>query len=569
MGQQTVTPPDPLIQSISGSLRLTLFNSRAFLHPRQIDEIATAIAVAVSAYLQSPNIQQAKEFGVTLCNLGLANEAVLGLGRSLREFHGASDDQVAFTVDIFHQLMVQGYIEAREAIVLGEQERIRSALQHTLHRHTLQLETAAEVARTATSTLDLGTLLTTAVDLIRERLNLDYIAVYLVDDEVTFAELRAATGAEGRRRLATRHRLKANGASTVARCLATRSHIVVVERSDDPSRTETSRLPWSQSEIVLPLVTHDKVVGVLSAQSKRSGVFSSQDVVGFQIMCDQLANAIENARLYASAQQRAEDLAQAYDQLKGLETLKDQFMQNVSHELRTPLTMIRGYTELLLMEENTSTPTPRVEALQVIMRNAEALTELVGDIMAMLEAGASRLNVMQASFNEAVQNSVTSFLYLAKEFDVTLVTELPSPEAAFDVIARQDHLRRIIDNLLGNAIKFTPPGGTITVQLRQEGESYVLQVIDNGIGIPPHLLKRIFERFYQVDSSRQRSHSGTGLGLALVKELVETYHGTVSAHSAGKDQGSVFTVTLPRAGQSMSDMLRQSQTFTEIGNSRS
>ena len=552
MLQSTDDTPQALSQSISESLRTTLFNSRAFLHPRQIGELADACANAVKRYLQVPSKQQAYDFGVILCTEGLAAEAVLSLGQTVREYYAAvhGDDREAARVDAFHQQAVIAYIEAREAIILGEQERIRSALQHTLHRHTLQLETSADVGRTATSTLDLGTLLTTAVDLIRERLNLDYVAIYLVDDQMTYAELRAATGAEGRRRLAMRHRLKANGMSTVARCLVTRSHIVVLDRSEDPSRMESSRLPWSQSEIVLPLITHDKGVGVLSAQSKRAGVFSSQDIVGFQIMCDQLANAIENARLYASAQQRAEDLAQAYDQLKGLETLKDQFMQNVSHELRTPLTMIRGYTELLLMEEDVTKPTPKVEALQVIMRNAEALTELVGDIMAMLEASASRLNVMQASLSDAVRDSITSFLYLAQEFGVVIRSNLPDPSISFDVMARQDHLRRVIDNLLGNAIKFTPSGGEISVTLTQADDHYVLEVADTGIGIPAHLLKRVFERFFQVDSSRQRSHSGAGLGLALVKELVESCGGEVNAASPGKDQGSVFTVTLPRIAMS-------------------
>jgi signal transduction histidine kinase len=114
-------------------------------------------------------------------------------------------------------------------------------------------------------------------------------------------------------------------------------------------------------------------------------------------------------------------------------------------------------------------------------------------------------------------------------------------------MARTDHLRRITDNLLGNALKFTPAGGQVTVRL-WEGEHRVhLEVVDTGIGIPPHLQERIFERFFQVDSTQRRVHGGAGLGLALVKELVESYGGGVNAVSPGKDQGSTLTVTLPRA----------------------
>jgi signal transduction histidine kinase len=289
------------------------------------------------------------------------------------------------------------------------------------------------------------------------------------------------------------------------------------------------------------------VIGALSAQSQRSGTFSSQDVTGFQIMSDQLANAIENARLYANAQQRAEDLSQAYVQLKELENLKDQFMQNVSHELRTPLTMIRGYAEMLLLEEDPLASSEWRDALQIILRNALALSELVTDIMVMLEASASRSSVTTTSLLDAVQDSANSFLYLAQQRGLILELDLPTQEAVCDVLARSDHLHRITDNLLSNAMKFTPAGGRIQVRVWESDGRAFLEVADTGIGIPSHLQERIFERFFQVDSSNRRTRGGVGLGLALVRELVESYGGRVSAASPGIDQGSVFTVILPCA----------------------
>ncbi len=263
-------------------------------------------------------------------------------------------------------------------------------------------------------------------------------------------------------------------------------------------------------------------------------------------MCDQLANAVENARLYANAQQRAKDLAQAYEQLKELEVLKDQFMQNVSHELRTPLTMIRGYAEIMLEGQLGLVDAEQQEALQVILRNSEALSELVADILAMLEISANKTTLTAISLVQTVLDSVASFQILAAKNGVALSADLPASHGGCQVMARDDHLRRITDNLLGNALKFTPAGGQVNVHLWEGEHSVHLEFADTGIGIPSQLQERIFERFFQVDSSQRRVYGGTGLGLALVKELVESYGGAVSAASAGADQGSAFTVVLPR-----------------------
>ncbi len=351
---------------------------------------------------------------------------------------------------------------------------------------------------------------------------------------------------EGRTRLAARHRLRTNGASTVGKCLATRHPLLTAARPSEAPAPNSSWLKHMQSEMVLPLITHGLVIGVLSAQSSRSDAFSSQDITGFQIMCDQLANAIENARLLADAQQRAEDLAQAYDQLKELETLKDKFMQNVSHELRTPLTMIRGYAEFMLGGQLDMAGADHRDALRVILRNSEALSEMVTDILAMLEISATKTAATAISIAETVEDSLAGFHIVAARQGVALNANLTTCHQDCLVMARSDHLRRIVDNLLGNALKFTPTGGQVHVRLWEDGQRVYLEVADTGIGIPAHLQERIFERFYQVDSVQRRARGGAGLGLALVRELVDGYGGSIRAFSAGVDQGSTFTVILPR-----------------------
>jgi signal transduction histidine kinase len=165
----------------------------------------------------------------------------------------------------------------------------------------------------------------------------------------------------------------------------------------------------------------------------------------------------------------------------------------------------------------------------------------------MLEISATKTTLTAISLVETVEDSLVGFQIVAAKNGVALNAELPACDDCCLVTARTDHLRRITDNLLGNALKFTPAGGQVTVRL-WEGEHRVhLEIADTGIGIPPHLQERIFERFFQVDSSQRRVHGGAGLGLALVKELVESYGGSVSTVSPGKDQGSTFTVVLPRA----------------------
>ncbi len=295
----------------------------------------------------------------------------------------------------------------------------------------------------------------------------------------------------------------------------------------------------------MPLITHGKVIGVLSAQSVNNDMFSSQDITGFQIMADQLANAIENARLYADARQRADDLAVAYEQLKELEHLKDQFMQNISHELRTPLTMIRGYAELMASNQLGALDADQLDAIDVILRYSNALTVLVDDIMAIMDVSTSKVTCQPVALAELLSTSLLDFQVLAAGAGVMLDSDIDENDERPVVYANPDHIRRIVENLIGNAVKFTPAGGKVWVQLDVEDSLAIVRVSDTGIGIPPEMVPHVFDRFFQVDGSRRRRYGGAGLGLALVKELAESYGGLVAADSLGVDCGATFRVALP------------------------
>jgi PAS domain S-box-containing protein len=270
--------------------------------------------------------------------------------------------------------------------------------------------------------------------------------------------------------------------------------------------------------------------------------FTPRDLAVAESAGRQAGVAIQNARLYSEAQQRAEELALALARQEELDRLKSEFIQNVSHELRTPLSIVHGYAELLGSGEFGELLPEQVEPINIIVRRVQMLTKLVDDFTAILSAEAQAIRSEAVELEPMVKAMLTDFLVNANKAGVNLASQIqPAPP----VFGDPGQLRRIFDNLLGNALKFTPAGGQITVKLWPEDESVLLEVADTGIGIPPDQIGRVFERFYQVDGSMTRRYGGTGLGLALVKEIVEAHGGKVQLESS-LGQGSKFRIRLPR-----------------------
>ena len=178
----------------------------------------------------------------------------------------------------------------------------------------------------------------------------------------------------------------------------------------------------------------------------------------------------------------------------------------------------------------------------VIARRARMLSDLVKDITMILEAEVSPPDPEPVPWDELAQNAVEDFQVAAHQAELTIEAEIAP--ALPPVCGAPTYVRRVLDNLLGNAVKFTPAGGTITVRLYREEEFVALEVSDTGVGIPDDKLTRIFDRFYQVDGSASRRFGGMGLGLALVREIVEAYKGRVMVESQ-VGEGSTFKALLP------------------------
>ena len=231
--------------------------------------------------------------------------------------------------------------------------------------------------------------------------------------------------------------------------------------------------------------------------------------------------------------------------LKQLESLRRDFVANVSHELKTPLAAIQGFVETML-DDGAMPADTRSRFLQRIARQTERLTTLVGDLLTLSrldEANVADRSVDPSDFVRVLRESIRDLVPLADQRGIRVVAQLPDHEVL--IAADREALRQISGNLIDNAIKYTPPGGSVTVHLDATDERAVLEVIDTGIGLSPEDQARVFERFYRVDRARSRDVGGTGLGLSIVKNTVRNLGGEVGVRSA-LGQGSTFVVSLPR-----------------------
>ncbi|MEH2412614.1 hybrid sensor histidine kinase/response regulator [Nostoc sp.] len=223
--------------------------------------------------------------------------------------------------------------------------------------------------------------------------------------------------------------------------------------------------------------------------------------------------------------------------------IKDEFLATLSHELRTPLNTIMGWTQLLRNRNLDQTTTGR--ALETIERNTKSLTQLIEDILdvSRIIRGTLHLNIHQVKLVPLVEAAIDTVRAAAQGKEISIKSRF-NPEVGV-IMGDANRLQQVVWNLLSNAVKFTPKGGRVDVQL-QRIQSYVqIRVSDTGEGIAAEFLSHVFERFRQADSSKTRSHGGLGLGLAIVRHLVELHGGTVSAESPGIGQGATFIVNLP------------------------
>jgi signal transduction histidine kinase/CheY-like chemotaxis protein len=264
----------------------------------------------------------------------------------------------------------------------------------------------------------------------------------------------------------------------------------------------------------------------------------------------QAAIAIDNARLYTAATTAAQEREKllnaersARAEVERISLLKDEFLATLSHELRTPLSAILGWSQVLL--SRTAENSEMHQGLETITRNARAQSQLIEDLLDMnrIVSGKIRLDVQRVDLLPII-DAVLDSVRPSVEAKAIALRRTIDPGAGV-VLGDPNRLQQVVWNLLTNAVKFTPKGGKIDIVLQRVNSHVEISVHDDGCGISAEFLPHLFERFRQADSSSTRKHGGLGLGLSIVKQLVELHGGTVQAESRGLGQGAAFTVKLP------------------------
>lgn len=305
------------------------------------------------------------------------------------------------------------------------------------------------------------------------------------------------------------------------------------------------------SYLAVPVISRSgEVLGGLFFGHPEPGVFTERDEIAVSGLASQAAIAMDNARLYetakrarAEAEQTAEQNERLYRQAEESSRLKEEFLATISHELRTPLSAILGWARLLRMGQ--LSPENSAKALDTIERNARAQAQLVDDLLdvSRIVTGKLRMDVRPSDPNAFIEAAVEAVKPAAdaKGVHVHKIVDTGPIAIPGDPV----RLQQVVWNLLSNAIKFTPRGGRVQICSQRVNSHLEIVVSDTGQGISADFLPHVFDRFRQADQKTSRQHGGMGLGLAIVRHLVEMHGGTVRADSEGEGKGATFTVMLP------------------------
>jgi GAF domain-containing protein/ActR/RegA family two-component response regulator len=477
-----------------------------------------------------------------------------------------------FTTDDLRPLLML----ASHAAIAIENARLYEATR----RAAQEAQSLYEVGQSLTTSLDPREVLHLITVKTTELLETPHAQVVLWDEETKTLRFGAAYGAEAEKVKQEVFRLGEGVNGTVAE---TRKPLLVNDYQRFPKRRP--HMTNLVAVIGVPLLYRGRLLGVLTSHATQAGTILTEDHLALLTsFANQAAIAIENARLHEEIRRYAGELEtrvrQRTAELEEALRVKVEFLGKMSHELRTPLNFILGFSDLL--QQGTGGPLSPKQAtyLDRIQGGGRRLLSLVSDVLdiAQLDAGKSRLRLEPVILAPLVQEILGLVQIQVSQKQLKVTTAL-DPWMPF-IVADRFKLAQILHNLVGNAVKFTPDGGSITIRTYQEAEgrkqeaesrrqkaegsgqtsgelpplpsaecrlpSGVIEVEDTGIGIRSENLETVFEAFYQVDGSETRAQGGTGLGLALVRKLVELHGGWVWAESAGPGQGSRFVVRLPR-----------------------
>ncbi|HIP70769.1 MAG TPA: GAF domain-containing protein [Anaerolineae bacterium] len=442
-----------------------------------------------------------------------------------------------------------------------------------LRRRNLQLRTSIAVGQRIVSILDLEELLDQIADLVWEQYRVYYVGVFLPEER----SRRMTAGAEAGRAVAEGPlQLQAGLTGHVGWVLANGETLVVPDVRKDPRYIPDEKAPHTCCELLLPLKMGDRVLGVLDLQSERPGRYAPDEIPAFQLLADQIAVALENARLYAQVKafnqeleqkvaERTQSLQEAYAQLERLDKTKTDFITIASHEMLTPLTIVNFNSQMFLEDEEIRANSYYLKWAEGIQRGTARMQAVVDSMLDVAKIDSQSLELYPAPLDLPflLRQVSKRFQESLQERQIKLVVSpmVGVPEIEADAEAMQ----KVFYHLLVNAIKYTPDGGEIRVDGRplpmqladgRTVDGVEIVVADTGIGIAPEIQDLIFEKFFQTGEVMLHSSGktafkggGSGLGLAIVRGIVEAHHGRIRVESTGHDEdlcpGSRFYINLP------------------------
>jgi len=407
---------------------------------------------------------------------------------------------------------------------------------HDLEERQSQLLRLVALSVTLNSTLDLDELLQQITETATELLDCEASSILLYDEKNPRLYFAAATGSDPAELAKIPVPIEGSLAGTIFR---TNQPMILNNVEQDPRHfTLVSDKVKVQTRTLLgvPMPIKDRTVGVLEAINKRSGVFTDRDVETLSVTAAHAAIAINNARLLRETRD-------ALKQVQDANEVKNNFLALASHELRTPLGIIMGYSQFL-KEDTKDEAKELADRVLVAARQMRTILDAMSNLT-MLKADVMNLESQRVPMQDVLTFACEGSKEIASTRDQELVFDFP--EEPFYVNVDIDKTSLAFINLLNNAILFSPEGSTITIGAKIEDDKVLAWIQDQGIGIPADKLEKIFEEFYQIEPPDTRHYGGLGIGLAISRGLMEEQDGEIWAESEGKDKGTTFKVTLPKA----------------------
>lgn len=553
-----------LISTIGGQLGFTVENARLFEESRKfrfgLERSTDAVFMTdIEGTIVYANPSFHKIYGFSLDEVIGANPRILKSGVNPQERYKHFWDTLLNKGTVSDEIVNKRKdgklipIEGTNSPILDESGNIlgflaihsditqRKENEDALKRRNEYLAASTEIGRLVTSTLDLEAIFIRSVNLVVERFGFYHASIFIIEESGINAVMQEATGTTGQKLKEQKHFLAVGSHSTVGKASSTGEVVVINNTARDPLHKHNPLLPETKAEAAIPLRVGNRTIGILDIQSTEVEAFTEDDLAILQLLADQIAVGIDNARSYNLAQQ-------AVEEMREVDRLKSQFLANMSHELRTPLNSIIGFARVIIKGIDGPTTELQQQDLTAIFNSGQHLLSLINDILDLsrIEAGKMELTFEEVNIADLISSVMSTAVGLVKDKPIQLKSDLADdlPLVRADAM----RIRQVLINFLSNAAKFTDEGDIFVkayVEKSEKGQSaVVVSVIDSGPGISDEDQDKLFQPFSQVDASLTRKVGGSGLGLSICHHLIQMHNGQIGVDSA-PGKGSVFYFSLP------------------------